>query len=170
MKIFKFQIYHNKLFLKFSGFIWQHCIWWWFHAIMTQYTIDTLRLRQDDCLFADNIFRGIFYNENVWISIKISQKFVPEGPMNNIPAFLQIWLGADQATSHYLNQWWLHYRHIFVTRPQWGNSLGPRSTLAQVLEFCLKAPSHYLNQCWLMISGVLWHSPDSNFTENTQDI
>ena len=31
---------------------------------------------------------------------------------------------------------------------------------------CLKAPSHYLNQCWLMISEVLWHSPDSNFTEN----
>ena len=48
--------------------------------------------------------------------------------------------------------------------------LGSRSTLAQVMACCLTAPSHYLNQCWLMISGVLWHSPDSNFTENTQDI
>ena len=35
---------------------------------------------------------------------------------------------------------------------------------------CLTAPSHYLNQCWLMISEVLWHSPDSNFTESTQNI
>ena len=42
-----------------------------------------------------------------------------------------------------------------------------RSTLAQVMACCLTAPSHYLNQCWLMISEVLWHSPDNNFTENT---
>ena len=41
---------------------------------------------------------------------------------------------------------------------------GSRSTLAQVMACCLTAPSHYLNQCWLMISEVLWHSPDSNFT------
>ena len=42
---------------------------------------------------------------------------------------------------------------------------GSRSTLAQVMACCLTAPSHYLNQCWLMISEVLWHSPDRNFTE-----
>ena len=41
------------------------------------------------------------------------------------------------------------------------------STLAQVMKCCLTAPSHYLNQCWLMISEVLWHSTDSNFTEKT---
>ena len=38
------------------------------------------------------------------------------------------------------------------------------------MDCCLTAPSHYLKQCRLMISGVLWHSPDNNFTENTQDI
>ena len=47
---------------------------------------------------------------------------------------------------------------------------GSRSTLAQVMAWCLMAPSHYLNRCWPMISEVLWHSPDSNFTENTEDI
>ena len=47
---------------------------------------------------------------------------------------------------------------------------GSRSTLGQVMACCLTAPSHYLNQCWPMISEVLWHSPDSNFTENTEDI
>ena len=47
---------------------------------------------------------------------------------------------------------------------------GSGSTLAQVMACCLTAPSHYLNQCWLLISEVLWHSPDSNFTENTSDI
>ena len=33
-----------------------------------------------------------------------------------------LWLGADQATSHYLNQWWsCLLTHICVTRPQWVN-------------------------------------------------
>ena len=29
---------------------------------------------------------------------------------------------------------------------------------------CLMALSHYLNQCWPIIKGVLWYSPESNFT------
>ena len=33
---------------------------------------------------------AIFLNENVYISIKISLKFVPKGPINNIPVLVQI--------------------------------------------------------------------------------
>ena len=33
--------------------------------------------------------------------------------------WLRLWLVAGQATSHYLNQWWLVYWRICVTRPQW---------------------------------------------------
>ena len=40
--------------------------------------------------FADDIFKCIFLNEKVWISIKISLKFVPKGPINNIPTLVQI--------------------------------------------------------------------------------
>ena len=47
--------------------------------------LNTLRLRQNGRHFTDNIFRCIFFNENVWISIKISLKFVAKGPVNNIP-------------------------------------------------------------------------------------
>ena len=36
------------------------------------------------------MFKCIFFNENVWIPIKISLKFVPKGPINNIPAMVQI--------------------------------------------------------------------------------
>ena len=39
---------------------------------------------------ADDFFKCIFLNENVWISISISLKFVPEVRINNIPALLQI--------------------------------------------------------------------------------
>ena len=38
----------------------------------------------------DNTFKCIFLNENVWISIKISQKFVFMGSINNIPSLVHI--------------------------------------------------------------------------------
>ena len=45
------------------------------------------------------------------------------------------------------------------------------STLAQVMAWCRQAaPSHYLNQYSIFIKGVAWHSLESNFTINTQDI
>ena len=48
--------------------------------------INTMRPRQNGRHFADDTFKRIFLNENVRISIKISLKFVPKGPINNIPA------------------------------------------------------------------------------------
>ena len=38
-------------------------------------------------IFAHDIFRCIFMNENIQISLKV---FVPEVPINNIPALVQI--------------------------------------------------------------------------------
>ena len=51
---------------------------------------NTLRPIQNGRQFPDDISKCIFLNENVWISIKISLKFVPKGPINNIPALVQI--------------------------------------------------------------------------------
>ena len=42
------------------------------------------------------------------------------------------------------------------------------STLTRVTACCLTALCHYLNQCWLLISEVLWHSSESNFTASAQ--
>ena len=53
-------------------------------------SFNTLRPRQNGRRFPDDIFKCIFLNENVWISIKISMKFVPKGPINNIPALVEI--------------------------------------------------------------------------------
>ena len=39
---------------------------------------------------ADDTFEYKFVNETVLISIKISMKFVPKGPINNILALVQI--------------------------------------------------------------------------------
>ena len=48
--------------------------------------INTLRPRQNGRHFPDDIFKCIFLNESIWISIEISLKFVPKGRINNIPA------------------------------------------------------------------------------------
>ena len=48
--------------------------------------IEILRPRRNEQNFADDIFKHIFFDENVWISIKISLK----GLINNIPALVQI--------------------------------------------------------------------------------
>ena len=41
-------------------------------------------------IFADDIFKCIFSNENVWISIKIQLKFAPLVPTDNKPALVQM--------------------------------------------------------------------------------
>ena len=49
-----------------------------------------LRPTQNGRHFPDDIFECIFWNENVWTSIKISLKFAPKGPINSIPLLVQI--------------------------------------------------------------------------------
>ena len=41
-------------------------------------------------IWEDNIFKFIFLNETVWISIKILQKFVPKSLINTNTALVQI--------------------------------------------------------------------------------
>ena len=48
--------------------------------------VNALRPRQNGRHFPDDIFKCIFLNENVWIPVKISLKFVSKGAINNIPA------------------------------------------------------------------------------------
>ena len=53
-------------------------------------SFNTLRLRQDGRHLPDDIFKCIFLIESVWISLKISLKFVPKVRINNIPALVHI--------------------------------------------------------------------------------
>ena len=84
-----------------------------------------LRPRQHGRHFADDTFKHIFLNENVIISIKISLKFVPKGPINNIPALVQImaWRRpGDKPLSEAMMVSLL--THICVTRPQYYTKCG----------------------------------------------
>ena len=53
---------------------------------------------------ADDVFKCIFLNENIKISIKISLNFVSKGLINNI-----------STTSRYLEQWWLVHLCIYAS-------------------------------------------------------
>ena len=87
---------------------------WW------PFPVNTLRPRQNGRHFADDIFKCIFLNENAWISLEISLKFVPKVQINNIPALVQIMAWSrpgDKPLSEPMMVSLL--THICVTRPQW---------------------------------------------------
>ena len=88
--------------------------------------VNTLRPRQNGRHFADDIFKWIFLNENVWIPIKISLKFVPQGPINNIPALVQIMAWRQPGDKPLSGPMMVRLpTHICVTRPQWVNENTP---------------------------------------------
>ena len=66
---------------------------------------NTLRPRQDGRHFPDDIFKCIFLNENVWISLTISLKCVRKVRINDIPLSEPMMISL--------------LTHICVTRPQW---------------------------------------------------
>ena len=87
--------------------------------------LNTLRPRQNGRHFPDAIFKWIFLNENVWMSNKISLKFVPKVTINNIPALVQIMAwhpSGHKPLSEPMMDSLL--THICVTRPQWVNQQG----------------------------------------------
>ena len=72
--------------------------------------------------FPDDIFKCIFLNQNAWISLKISLKFVPKVRINHTQALVQImaWRrSGDKPLSEPMMVSLL--THICVTRPQWVN-------------------------------------------------
>ena len=98
-----------------------------YHSGKYRFQLNSLRPRQNGRHFADDIFKCIFLIENVLIPVKISLKFVPKGPINNIPALVQImaWRrSGDKPLSEPMMNGLL--THICVTRPQWVKSSSPR--------------------------------------------
>ena len=74
-------------------------------------------------IFADDIFKCIFFNENACVSIKISLKFVPKGSISNIPAL--VWIMAWRRPGNKPLSEPMMVRlptHICVTQPQWVES------------------------------------------------
>ena len=54
-------------------------------AVLTHLPLDKMA-----AILADDSFKRIFFNENARISIQISLKFVPNGPIDNKSALVQV--------------------------------------------------------------------------------
>ena len=91
--------------------------------LLSVVSLNTLRPRQNGRHFPDDIFKCIFLNENVWIPIKISLNFVPKGPINNIPALVQIMAWRHPGDKPISEPMMVSLpTHICITRPQRVNS------------------------------------------------
>ena len=70
--------------------------------------------------FRRRCFKVHFFNENVWILLKISLKFVPKGPINNIPVLVQIMAWRRPGDKPLSEPMMVSFpTHICVTRPRW---------------------------------------------------
>ena len=88
--------------------------------------VNTLRPRQNGRHYPDGIFKCIFLNDNLGISISISLKFVPRGSINNIPLLVQIKarrLPGDKPLSEPMMV--RLPTHICVLRPHWPRPMSP---------------------------------------------
>ena len=94
----------------------------WHSQLACWHCFETLTPRQNGRHSPDDIFKCIFLNENVWIAIKISLKFVPKGPINNIPALVQIMDWRRPGDRPLFEPMVVKLlTHICITRPQWVN-------------------------------------------------
>ena len=83
-------------------------------------TFNISRPRHNGSHFPDDIFKCIFVNENISISINISLKFVPKSSINNIPASVQIMARRRPGHKPLSESMMVNLlTHIFVTRTQW---------------------------------------------------
>ena len=88
--------------------------------VLNSMNVNTWGPRQNGRYFPEDIFKLIFLNENVLILIKISLKFVPIGPINNIPALVQVMAWRRPGGKPLSEPMMVSLlTHICVTRPQW---------------------------------------------------
>ena len=115
--------------------------------------VNTLGPRQNGRHFPDGIFKWIFLNENAWIVIKISLKFVPNGPINTIPVLVQIMAWRRSGDKPLSEPMMVSLQTL--TRPQWVKMSPPNNYIIQRwynvfykadISFCYLIKS-YLKQC-----------------------
>ena len=108
---------HWYIFIQANAF--ENVVWKMAAILFWPQCVNTLRPRQNGRHFPDDIFERIIWNENVWISINISLKFVPRGPINNIPTLLQVMAWRRPGDKPLSEPMMVRLTtHICVTRPQ----------------------------------------------------
>ena len=90
-----------------------------YHPLLLFHALTEHTLSRDKMPDISDIFKFVFLNENIWISINVSLEFVPKGPINNIPASILImaWKQpSDKPLSKPMMVSLLMYTCICITR------------------------------------------------------
>ena len=101
-----------------------------------------LRPRQNVHHFPKDLFKRILLNGNVWISIKISLKFIRKGPIDIIPALVQImaWHRPGDKPLSEPMMVTLLTPHFCVTRRQWSPERNGSNSNSMIFKITLMQP------------------------------
>ena len=117
--VFTWEQFHNKR-SRYLSLIWVWKLLIKHYNRISHGPMNTLRPRQDGRHFQTTFSDGFSWMKLYEFRTKISLKFVPSGPINNIPALFQImaWCrSGDMTLSEPMMVSLL--THICITRPQW---------------------------------------------------
>ena len=116
---------------------------WKYHWENGSQCDNTLRPRQIGWHFADS-FKCIFLIKKYESCFKFHWELFPMVQLMILQHWFREWLGADQATSHHVNQWWPSLlMHVCVIQPLWVKLNHSRILLH--LPNLVIMPSSYLN-------------------------
>ena len=128
--------------------------------------VNTLGPRQNGRHVTDDIFKCIFVNENVWIPIKISLKLVHNGPINNIPALVQIMAWCRAGAKPLSEPMMVSLlTHICVPRPHWVKQHHVLVFLTLSVWFGYILPIN----CMHFLLSSIPYPPLAQYLTNTQD-
>ena len=106
---------------------------------------NTLRPRQNGRHFAYDIL--------IWMKMyQFHWSLYPRVQLIIFQHWFRQWLGAGQATSHYLNQWWLIYRHTYASLGL--NELIPSGWRILRISTCEMSLKIALSKLLLYLPGV----------------
>ena len=121
--------------------------------------VNTRRPIQSGQHLGDNFFKCILLNENEYILIQFSLKFVPKGLINDKSALVEIMAWCWQATRHYLNRCRARCVMPFgFTKPLMLTLKGSRNSSAEDYTHALLFGSHFTKQeySFLEIVVIIW--------------
>ena len=82
--------------------------------VRTECILNTLKPGQDVRHFAGDIFKPISWMKIYEFSLRFHWNWFLKIELTIYQRCFREWLGGDQATNHYLNQWWLDNRRIYA--------------------------------------------------------
>ena len=111
-------------------------IWYLLHA-----RINTLRPRQMDAISQTTFSNAFSWMKMFKFQLKFHWSLFLRFQLTIFQHWFRYWLGAVQATSHYLNQWWLVYWRIYASLGLneltllHDSKMGPRWHLCESVNF-----------------------------------